>query len=137
MMPFTSPLKSPCHCTYCVPLFHVLSLLLGNIKRCWNLKTFNTSLFNILTLCTHCLYPHIYFSCSLHKQLNGDLKGITFVMLAVQEKVALFLEQTRLLLYAHEQFAISLHLLHSSYIMYIYIFYIYIWLYDLFYQKQY
>ena len=35
------------------------------------------------------------FFCSQHQHLNGSLKGITFVMLAVHEQVAheLFLEQ--------------------------------------------
>ena len=34
-------------------------------------------------------YPHIYFSCIYHKQLNSDLKAIIFVMLAVHSGVAL------------------------------------------------
>ena len=33
--------------------------------------------------------PVFSFSCNPHKQLNGDLKGITLVMLAVHEQVAL------------------------------------------------
>ena len=37
----------------------------------------------------HCLSSRIYFSCSHHKQLNGDLNGIPFVMLAVHAQVAL------------------------------------------------
>ena len=35
-----------------------------------------------------CLCSHIYFFCSDHKQLNGDLKDITFMILAVHEQVA-------------------------------------------------
>ena len=47
------------------------------------------------------LCSHIYFLCSHHKQLNGDLKGITFVVLAVHEEVVLMsssYSETRLLL---------------------------------------
>ena len=73
------------------------------------------SFFNIETFCTHCLYSHIYISLSsYHKQLNGDLKSITFVVLAVHGNMALvssFQSETGLLLYVHEQFAMSLDLL--------------------------
>ena len=41
------------------------------------------------TFCTHCLCSHIYIFWSRHKQLNGDLKGIIFVIHAVHELVAL------------------------------------------------
>ena len=68
------------------------------------------SSFNIQQLCTHCLLSTIHFSCSHHKQLNGDLKRINL---------------TCLLLYVHEQFAMSLHLFVLHYI-YLYILYIYI-----------
>ena len=81
------------------------------------LKTFHMSPFNIYTFCTHYLCSHIYFFCSRHKQLNGDLKRITFVVLAVHEQVALMSfsqSKTRLLLHVHEQFAMSLHLLCST-----------------------
>ena len=42
---------------------------------------------SIQTFSTHCLCSYIAFSCSHHKQLNGNLKGIFLVMLA--EQVAL------------------------------------------------
>ena len=45
------------------------------------LKAFSMSSFNIYTFCTHYLCSHICFFCSHYKQLNGDLKGITFVVL--------------------------------------------------------
>ena len=63
------------------------------------------------------IYTYIYlyyFFCSHHKQLNDDLKGITFMMLAVHEQVALMSSsQSEMLLlsFVHEQFAMSLHLL--------------------------
>ena len=60
------------------------------------------------------LCSHIPFSYNHHKELNDDLKGITFVMLAVHEQVSLMsssYSETRLPLYAHEQFAaMSLHI---------------------------
>ena len=60
------------------------------------------------------LCSHIPFSYNHHKELNDDLKGITFVMLAVHEQVSLMSSsqsETRLPLYAHEQFAaMSLHI---------------------------
>ena len=37
----------------------------------------------------YCLCFHICFSCSHHKQLNGDLKGITLAMFAFHEQEAL------------------------------------------------
>ena len=70
------------------------------------------SSFNIQQLCTHCLLSNIHFSCSHHKQLNGDLKRINL---------------TCLLLYVHEQFAMSLHLFVLHYI-YIYIIYIHLYI---------
>ena len=85
--------------------------------------------FILQTFCTHCLCSHIYFLCSHNKQLNGDLKGITFVVTAVHEQIALMSSsqsKTRLLLYVHEQFAMPLHLLCST-ILYIYT-YIYSWI---------
>ena len=42
----------------------------------------------------HCLCSHFSFSYSQHKQLNGDLKGITLVMFAVREQVALMSSAT-------------------------------------------
>ena len=62
-------------------------------------------------ICIHCLCSHICFSCSHHKQLNGDLKGITFVVLVVHEQVApLRSSQSELglLLNVHEEFTILL-----------------------------
>ena len=50
-------------------------------------------------------------------QLNSNLKGITFVVLAVHEQVALIsssYSKMRLLLCVREQFAMSLHLLCST-----------------------
>ena len=61
------------------------------------------------------IYSH--FFCSHHKQLNGELKHITFVMLAVNEQVALIsssYSETRLPRYIYEQFAMSLYLLCST-----------------------
>ena len=65
---------------------------------------------------TSCLCSHIYFFCSHHKQLNGHLNGITFVVLIVHEQVPLMSfswSKMHLLLYVHEPFAMSLHLLSS------------------------
>ena len=64
-----------------------------------------------------CLCSLIYFCFSHHKQLNGNLKGITFVVLAVHEQVVLMnssYNELRLLLYVHDQFAMSLDLLPST-----------------------
>ena len=75
------------------------------------------SSFNIQTFSTYCLFSLLYFSYTHYKQLNGDLKGITFVVLAVHEQVALMSSsqsKMHLLLYVHEQFAMSLHLLCST-----------------------
>ena len=61
----------------------------------------------------HCLCSHIYFSCSHHKQLNGYLEGMTFVMLVAHEEIALISpswSETCLLLYVHEQLAMSVYL---------------------------
>ena len=60
----------------------------NNNKRCWKLKTFDMSSFSIQTSCTHCLCSHIFFSCSRHKQLNGDLKSIILMMLPIDEQIA-------------------------------------------------
>ena len=52
-----------------------------------------------------------------HKQFNGDSEGISFMMFAVHEQVALMSSsesETCLLLYVHEQFTMSLHLLCST-----------------------
>ena len=71
---------------------------------------------NIQKFWIHFLRSPVYFSCSHHKQLNGDLKGITFVVLAVHEQVALMSSpqsKTCLLRYVHEKFVMSLHLLCS------------------------
>ena len=61
----------------------------------------------------HCLCSHIYFSCSHHKQLNGFLEGMAFVMLVAHEEIALISSswsETCLLLYVHEQLAMLVHL---------------------------
>ena len=52
------------------------------------LKTFKRHLYTFRRF-AHTACVLIYFFCSHHKQLNGDLKGITFAMLAVHEQVAL------------------------------------------------
>ena len=53
---------------------------------------------------TGCLSLKFFFN---HKQLNGDSEGISFVMLAVHEQVALMSSSKS----KQEQFAMSLHLL--------------------------
>ena len=86
--------------------------------------------FNSAVVCAYAIFQHLdilhtllvfliysHFFCSHHKQLNGDLKHITLVMLAVNVQVALIsssYSETRLPLYIHEQFAMSLHLLCST-----------------------
>ena len=57
-----------------------------------------------------CIYTYISHR---NKQFNGNLIGITFVMLVVDKQVALircFKSETHLLVYVHEKFAMSLHL---------------------------
>ena len=80
-----------CHVTWpvCFPLLHLWLLLCANNKCCWKLKTSDMLSVSIQTFSTHCLCSYIAFSCSHHKQLNGNLKGIFLVMLAVYEQVAL------------------------------------------------
>ena len=56
----------------------------------------------IQTIYTQCLHIFLLQSCSHYKQLNGDLISITFVMLVLQEQVALMSSsqsETCLLLY--------------------------------------
>ena len=88
------------------------------------------SSFNIWTFCIHCLRSHISFSCSHHNQLNGDLKGITLVMLAVHEQVVLI---SSLSLSPSLSLSLSLYIYISMYVyiyLYIYIYvYIYIYIY--------
>ena len=109
---FTNSL--PCHCTYLC-----FTIICGYYK----LQTTSTVESYRYLLChlsifrrfAHYLCCRIYFSCSLHKQLNGDLKSITFVMLVVYKQVALgssSQSETRLLLQVHEQFAKHLFVLH-------------------------
>ena len=64
----------------------------------------NSSALLVQTFCAHCLFSHTSFCCSRHKQLNGNLKDITLVMLTIHEQVALISSpssETRLLLYVH------------------------------------
>ena len=76
----------------------------------------------------HCLSFHMHFFCGHRKQLNCDLKSISFVMLAVCEEVVLMSSSYSKtasaiqLLYVHEELDISLHLhvFHYYYICYYY-----------------
>ena len=75
---------------------------------------------SILRRFAHCLCPHKYFSCSHHKQLNGNFKGKTFMILAANEQAALMsssYSKTCLLLYVHKHFApCHLFVFHYKYI---------------------
>ena len=73
----------------CVALLHLWLLLCANNKGCWKLEIFNKSSFSIRRFCIHCLCSHIFFSCSHHKQLNDNLKGITSEMLTDHKQLAL------------------------------------------------
>ena len=89
-----------------------LSICLSNSKQCWKLKHLICHL-SVFRCFAHCLNSHIYLPCSHHKQLNFELKGIIFVMLAVHEQVGLMsssLSERDPLLYVYEQVAMSLHL---------------------------
>ena len=51
-----------CHCTNCVPLFHIWGYTLCKQQRCWKLKTFDMSPFDIQTFCTHFLTSCVHQS---------------------------------------------------------------------------
>lgn len=111
-------------------VFHVTTLLIFAVlylwlllcaksKRCIKSKIFNTSSFNFQNLCTLLVFSYIFFLQSPHL-LTGDLKGITFAMIAVHEQVALMSSsqrKTSLLLNVLGQSAMSLHLFVFYYII--------------------
>ena len=95
-------------------------------QRYWQLKKFNITSFKFnISFCTHCFCSHMYFCCSHHKQLNSDLKGITFVVLAIHEQVAPMSSsssKTRLLPYADEHLANCAPLFYIYYVQTIVLF---------------
>ena len=73
---------------------------------------------------TDCVLKYISFVVTT-SSLNDDMNGITFVMLAVDEPVALMSSSksgARLLSYVHEQFVMSLNLLCSTIYIHTYIY---------------
>ena len=71
-------------------------------QELWKVKDILYVIFQHLDA-LHRLYSHIYFSCNPQKQLNGDLIGITFVMLAIHEQVALMSSQSETCLVLYVQ----------------------------------
>ena len=80
--------RSWCYSAHCVPLFYICGYYYVQATVLLKLKNLISSSY-IQMFWAHFLYGHTYILCSYGNDLNGDLKSITFVMLAVHKPVAL------------------------------------------------
>ena len=126
--------SSPCYCIYCVPLFYICSYNYVQKTALLKVKYIYYVIYQYLDVLHILLVFSYIFLFYSPQEVGWRLERHHFLVLAVHEQVALMsssFSEKRLLLYAHEQFAISQHILCSTIYILTYI-YIYIYIYILY-----